>query len=89
MRGCATVYGQMIIGIISPWHGSDVRLDFPVGKVSGVVEHRGPACCPQCGKACSGYDSRLRRWRHLDTCELQTVLLAEAPRVECPDHGVL
>ncbi len=67
----------------------DVRLDVPAGKVEVVVEHRGQACCPQCGKACPGYDVRQRRWRHLGTCQLQTVLVADVLRVECPEHGVL
>jgi transposase len=35
-----------------------------------------------------GYDHRPRRWRHLDTCQYRTILIAEVPRVECPDHGV-
>lgn len=82
------LYAQ-ILGIASPWHVSDVQLDVPAGKVEVIVEHRGQACCPQCGKSCPGYDSRPRRWRHLDTCQLQTVLVAEVPRVECPEHGVV
>jgi transposase len=82
------LYAQ-ILGITAPWHVSGVRLDVPAGKVEVVVEHRGQACCPQCGKACSGYDTRQRRWRHLDTCQLQTVLVADVPRVECPEHGVV
>ena len=82
------LYAQ-ILGITSPWHVSDVRLDMPAGTVEVVVEHRGQACCPQCGTACPGYDTRLRRWRHLDTCQLQTVLVADVPRVECPEHGVV
>jgi transposase len=82
------IYAQ-ILGITAPWHVSDVRLDVPAGKVEVVVEHRGQACCPQCGKACPGYDARQRRWRHLDTCQLQTVLVAEVPRVECSEHGVV
>jgi transposase len=67
----------------------DVRLDGPAGKVEVVVEHRGKACSPQCGTSCPGYDSRLRCSRHLDSCQLQTVLVAEVPRVECPDYGVV
>jgi transposase len=51
------LYAQ-ILGITSPWHVSDVRLDVPAGKVEVIVEHRGQACCPQCGKSCPGYDSR-------------------------------
>ena len=83
------LYAQ-ILGITAPWHVSDVRLDEPAGTVAVVVGHRGPTCCAQCGKARGpGYDSRLRRWLHLDTCQPQTVPVAEVPRVECPDNGVV
>jgi len=34
------------------------------------------------------FDTRTRRWRHLDTCQYRTILVAEVPRVECPEHGV-
>ena len=27
-------------------------------------------------------------WRHLDTCQYQTILHAEPPRSDCPEHGV-
>jgi hypothetical protein len=30
-----------ILGITSPWHVSDVRLDVPAGKAEVIVEHRG------------------------------------------------
>jgi transposase len=29
-----------------------------------------------------------RTWRHLDTCQFETHLHAEIPRVQCPTHGV-
>ena len=29
-----------------------------------------------------------RQWRHLDTCQYRTILHAEAPRSECPEHRV-
>lgn len=82
------LYAQ-ILGIASPWHVTDVRLDVPAGKVEVIVEHRGDACCPKCSKACPGYDTRPRRWRHLDTCQLQTLLVADVPRVKCSEHGVV
>ncbi|MDZ7790308.1 MAG: ISL3 family transposase [Xanthomonadales bacterium] len=44
--------------------------------------------CPQCGASCSGYDTRERKWRHLDTCQYKTWLVAQVPRVRCPEHGV-
>ena len=45
--------------------------------------------CPECGAACKLYDHQPeRQWRHLDTCQYQTILHAEPPRSECRNHGV-
>jgi hypothetical protein len=32
---------------------------------------------------------RRRQWRHLDTCQLKTLLVADLPRVQCAEHGVV
>lgn len=55
------------------------------------VEHSGGGgcVCPKCGKGVTRYDVRRREWRHLDTCQLRTILEAEVPRVECAEDGVL
>ncbi len=40
--------------------------------------------CPECGALCRLYDHQPeRRWRHLDTCQYQTILHAQPPRSEC------
>ena len=78
-----------ILGITSPWHVNDVALDVAAGKVEVLVEHRGKACCSKCGRTCPGYDTRERRWRHLDTCQFETHLVAQVPRVRCEEHGVV
>lgn len=54
------------------------------------IEHDGeaPLSCPQCSQPVARYDTRRRTWRHLDTCQYQTRLTAEVPRVNCPEHGV-
>jgi transposase len=45
--------------------------------------------CPDCGAASKLHDHQPeRRWRHLDTCQYQTILHAEPPRSDCRDHGV-
>ena len=78
-----------ILGIASPWKVTDVELDLPRDEVRVRVEHAGDAlACPACGKACPGYDKRERRWRHLDTCQYRTILIADVPRVQCAAHGV-
>ena len=47
--------------------------------------------CPRCGKRCKGYDSygKIRRWRSLDFGGTRVYIEAAAPRVRCPEHGVL
>jgi transposase len=80
---------RQILGIESPWEVDEVELDRPGGEVRVHLSHseRRPEC-PECGQATSRYDSRPRRWRHLDTCQYETILIAEVPRIECPEHGV-
>lgn len=83
------LYGK-ILGIESPWMVEDVRLDVDGGEVEVWLGHGGPAPleCPECGRPLGAYDSRQRRWRHLDTCQYRTILVARVPRVSCPEHGV-
>ena len=47
--------------------------------------------CGQCLRRRRGYDQGggRRRWRHLDAGLLQVWLEADAPRVSCPQHGVV
>ena len=84
------LYAQ-ILGIKRPWQVSGVDLNVPEGEVTVQVEQEEGvrSCCPTCGKESPGYDSRTRRWRHLDTCQYKTILVAEVPRVKCEEHGVV
>jgi transposase len=80
-----------ILGLVDPWEVRDVQLDIKGAEVRVTVGARTAAQwkCPDCGKACAGYDTRQRSWRHLDTCQFKTILVADVPRVECSEHGVL
>ena len=83
------LYSQ-ILGIGKPWKVTDVQVSLADDEVAVSVSHGGgKLTCPQCGKTCPGYDKRQRRWRHLDTCQLRTLLVADVPRVECSEHGVV
>jgi transposase len=84
------LYAQ-ILGIKSPWQVSSVELALSDGEVTVHVEREAGAtlCCPSCGQVSPGYDSRLRRWRRLDTCQYKTILVADVPRVKCTEHGVV
>jgi transposase len=45
--------------------------------------------CGRCGRRAPGYDRGEggRRWRALDLGEIRSFLEADAPRVNCPEHG--
>lgn len=81
------LYAQ-ILGIERPWRVTGVELDRASAEVRVRVAHTGAKQCPTCGEPAPGYDTRPRRWRHLDTCQYRTVLIADVPRVNCPTHGV-
>jgi transposase len=79
-----------ILGITSPWSVTDVRLQ-PAERLVEVQVTLDPLhalACPVCAAPARRYDSRERRWRHLDTCQYRTLLVADVPRVECREHGV-
>ena len=79
-----------ILGLVDPWQVHDVHLDVKGEEVRVSVAAKPDAshACPECGKACPGYDTRKREWRHLDTCQFKTILAADVPRVNCKEHGV-
>lgn len=84
------LYAQ-ILGIAEPWWVEAVELRLDQGEVIVRLTRRAsaPLVCPECGRNCPGYDQQARRWRHLDTCQFQTILEAPVPRCQCPEHGVL
>lgn len=79
-----------ILGLLDPWEVRDVKLDQKAGEVRVTVATKLHASllCPECKKACPRYDSRQRSWRHLDTCQFKTILVADVARIECDEHGV-
>ena len=64
----------------------------PVTVVVSVrVAKRQRGRCAVCARRCPSYDrgQGRRRWRALDLGAVATVLEADAPRVSCPEHGVV
>lgn len=80
---------EQLLGLKAPWMVDEVKVDLKGADVlvrlscsaDGLV-------CPVCRKACAGYDTKERRWRHLDTMQMTTTIVAAVPRVECSKHGV-
>ena len=83
------LYAQ-ILGLQHPWLVREVALNLTEGEVVVHVQHdpQVSLTCPECGSEVPGYDTRERRWRHLDTCQYRTILAAEVPRCRCSEHGV-
>jgi transposase len=61
----------------------DHRVEIRLKSVGGRVR------CPECGQSCGIADhAEERRWRHLDTMQFVTDLVARLPRCRCSEHGV-
>jgi transposase len=82
-------YGQLI-GLRPPWQVLQVEVSHTDQEVRiFVVRAARPRLrCPECNRPCGGYDTRERRWRHLDTMQYRTFVIAEVPRVQCEKHGI-
>ncbi len=68
-----------------------VDLKLKEGEVHVYLTHEDNRewACAECGVLCPLYDHQPeRQWRHLDTCQYRTILHAEPPRSQCPEHGV-
>jgi transposase len=81
---------ETIVGLQGPWHIARVELNTNDQRVDLWVEHESTGWpCPECGELLPGCDHAEERvWRHLDTCQFQTHLRAEIPRVQCSIHGI-
>jgi len=82
---------QRILGIEGPWQVERVDLKLKEGEVHVYLTHEDNRewACAECGVLCPLYDHQPeRQWRHLDTCQYRTILHAEPPRSQCPEHGV-
>ena len=94
---------QQILGLESPWKVTDVKFHKerssdttgnPLLKWQGEVtlrvehSHSIPLLCPECNRKSPGYDTRPRKWRHLDTCQFKTIVVCDVPRTQCQEHGV-
>ena len=82
---------RRILGIEAPWHVESVELKLEAGEVHVHLAHDEMIDwpCAECGAPGHLHDHQgERQWRHLDTCQYQTILHAEPPRSKCSEHGV-
>ena len=81
---------KQIPGIQAPWEVTEVELSVATGEVSVHIEHNTNvrSAYSQYETPCPGYDHRSRTWRHLDTCQFKTCIVAKVPHVTFQTHGV-
>ena len=86
---------QKLLGFTAPWRVTAVAVreasgDTPLGEITVRVGWPPdvPLHCPECEAVVPGYDTRPRRWRHLNTMQWKTFIEADVPRVNCPKCGV-
>jgi transposase len=84
-----TSHYQQILGETAPWAVREVRLDVErlINEVRLTLQPDTIWACPQCRNRMHIKEWRTRRWRHLDSCQFQTILEAAVPVVECAEHG--
>ncbi len=81
---------KSILGVKQPWDVTNVKLDLLNKTVTIKVGYNQSQKlqCPVCDTNGSVYDHNTRRWRHLDTCQMTTIIECEVPRISCDEHGV-
>ena len=88
-QSLAAHYG-MLLGLDESWKVADVNLELETKRVTIHLDFIGKrVTCPCCGEACSKADHAPERtWRHLDTMQFETILVARVPRADCKSCGV-
>lgn len=82
-------YG-MLLGLDDFWKVGDVKLELEAKRVTIQLGFTGKrVTCPCCEASCTKADHAPERtWRHLDTMQFETVLVARVPRADCKVCGV-
>jgi len=83
-----TTHYQQLFGLPTAWNEANVYLSM-LGKqvVINLIYTGKYISCPECGATFSIYDQAPeQKWRHLDTMQFETILVARLPRVNCKEH---
>jgi transposase len=85
-----TEFYQQVLGLSKPWQVKAVKLELAGKRVTIEVECAQDVVWgdPATGGRAHVHGWEKRRWRHLDTCQFETILEAEVPRVKYADGSV-
>ena len=81
---------RVILGLQEPWEVKEVNVDAEGQKVEVRVGYREGTlwACPESRERLPVHDHVERNWRHLDTCQFETVLVCRVPRLRLPEGKV-
>jgi transposase len=75
-----------LLGLETPWEVAEVQLNKSAKQVLVRVRCKETVwVCPDTHERVHVHAWTKRRWRHLDTCQFQTIIEAEVPRLKYPD----
>jgi transposase len=79
---------QQILGLTEPWRVEQVTLNRPAKTIEVRVGYADTLWgCPECRQRMQIHGYEERRWRHLDSCQFQTLIVSRVPIVRCAEHG--
>src|ERR1700679_3074095 len=74
------------LGVQPPWAVKEVRMDVEAQRVEVEVECAQTVWAdPETRQRLHIHGYEKRRWRHLDTMQFETIIVAEVPRLKYPD----
>jgi transposase len=81
-----TAFFERMLELKKPWCVKEVKLEFEKRRVEVIIECEAQIWAdPQTGERAHVHGYEERRWRHLDTMQFETVLVARVPRVKYSD----
>ncbi len=86
-----TALFTQLLGLSDPWKITAITPDLTDKSITLQIDWpKGTkGACSVCHALCSVYDHREQRtWRHLDTMQFKTQLVAQVPRIHCKAHGI-
>ena len=85
-----TEHYQQLLGFPATWKVHDVNLCVSGLKIEVHLSYVGDdVVCPHCSDCGTLYDKAPeQRWRHLDTMQFETIIIARIPRCQCEKCGV-
>ena len=90
MKNELSKHYEMLLGLDANWLVENVQLEMEQKRVEIRLKHSGKSLiCPECKKPCARHDyAEERSWRHLDTMQFETRVIARIPRANCSECGV-